>query len=64
MPYYIGPDDQQFLTTSGVLPPPDGFTEVTAEEYEQRLAAQRTIAEQKAADWWAEQEDEQAPAAL
>lgn len=39
--YFIAPGDASFMTSSGLLPAPDGWTEVTAEECQQRLAEQR-----------------------
>lgn len=49
MHYFIAPDDSAFLQSSGLFPPPDGYEEVTAEEYQERLDAQRVIAEEPAA---------------
>ena len=51
MLYFVGPKDQGFLTaTSNLFPPPDGWTEVTYDDYTKRLEAQRAIAEEHAAD--------------
>lgn len=47
MPHYIAPGDSAFLVTGGLLPPPEGYLEVTPEEYERRLAAQQELAEKR-----------------
>ncbi|GGX37692.1 glycosyltransferase family 4 protein [Streptomyces chryseus] len=52
-PRLIAPDGAPFKS-NGVLPPPEGWTEVTAKEYEQRQVAKEGAAAQSAADVWAE----------
>ena len=54
--YFIAPDDAGFLTSNKVFPPPEDWEEVTAEEYGQRYAAQRLVADQAAAAWWNDQQ--------
>jgi hypothetical protein len=36
--YFVSPDGTSVMRCEGVLPPPEDWTEITAEEFHQRLA--------------------------
>ncbi|MFF2612372.1 hypothetical protein [Kitasatospora sp. NPDC058046] len=56
MKTYVSPDGLTLMQSGGLLPPPEGWTEITAEEYEQRRVEAAQLAEQRAAEWLAEQQ--------
>ncbi|MFI0827295.1 hypothetical protein ACH4Q7_22885 [Streptomyces roseolus] len=63
--YFVSPDGGSFQTRSGPLAPPEGWEEVTAEEYETRRTAAREAADARAAEFLANdgQVDEEHPPA-
>lgn len=52
--HYISPDQNSGLVCNGLLPPPEGWTEVSAGDYDQWQTARRERAAELAAAWWAE----------
>ncbi|MFE6549654.1 hypothetical protein ACFVHS_14845 [Streptomyces sp. NPDC057746] len=53
--YYVSPDGGSFLTASGgpLSTPPEGWTEITPEEYETRIEAARQEADARSAEFLA-----------
>lgn len=49
MRFYVAPDDSGFATASSPWLVPSGWAEVTQGEYEERLAVQRAVAEERSA---------------
>ncbi|MFE9127820.1 hypothetical protein ACFYOF_20835 [Streptomyces sp. NPDC007148] len=53
--YYVSPDGGSFLTASGgpFSTPPEGWSEITPEDYETRIEAARQEAEARSAEFLA-----------
>jgi hypothetical protein len=47
--YLVSPDGGSFITKDGPLPAPDGWEEITAEEYQTQVAAARSAAADRTA---------------
>ncbi|CAM5301725.1 hypothetical protein AB0F92_22730 [Kitasatospora aureofaciens] len=56
MKYHRSPDGTSLMQSGGTWPPPDGWTEIPQQEYEQKRSEATQQAEQRAAKWLAEQQ--------